>query len=363
MSSMKPGSPRRYRMRAAPRAESSMARHARSVCVPDSTSDGTRCALRWLLVACALGAWAASTRAAEPPGAASSSVSGHVPEQNRQAQQAPTAPGSNEPSATSWWTPGSGKPLAALATYRNALGSVGVLNAGGAVATRAIRSSSRSGRTAAPASPAISPPTACRCRWRRFRSAGERNAGQGSDLCGRRRHELSGPAAGRSEVALAAARARPVPRVPAVAAQAATTARAIEPEFTIEVDARSDAAATLNPRYGLNSADTRRCRSIAARGRSPTLKYVTHQQFRRVRRSSARADCPRRRDPETGLPTAMNMMADARSLDAEDAGHRAPRRRTCSSTARSTPRGCSRIVEFESQVYAAQSSHRTGRAT
>ena len=50
---------------------------------------------------------------APPPGAPPSEVAGHVPPQERQAQRAPLAATGNEPSATSWWTPGNGRAPAA----------------------------------------------------------------------------------------------------------------------------------------------------------------------------------------------------------------------------------------------------------
>src|SRR5688572_26473201 len=128
MSSTRPTLPRRYRMRAAPPVESSTGHRDRSAFESDSTSERFPLA-RWLLAAALVGGAAvlgANARAAEV---------GHIPEQNRQAQRAPSGTGENEPSSTSWWTPGSGKPLAELTPYRNASGSVGVLNANGPVVT------------------------------------------------------------------------------------------------------------------------------------------------------------------------------------------------------------------------------------
>ena len=72
------------------------------------------------------------------------------------------------------------------------------------------------------------------------------------------------------------------------------------------------------------------------------MKYVTHHGLRRdvVRRQGGRlADRARSRDRAADVN--MNMMADARVVDAEDAGgSSAARAPTCRSTARWTPSSC-----------------------
>ena len=88
--------------------------------------------LRWLLVACALAASGCVDTRAEPRRRGQIRRRAMCPNRIARRSKRPRRRRSSEPSATSWWAPGRARPLAALATYRNALGSVGVLNAGGA---------------------------------------------------------------------------------------------------------------------------------------------------------------------------------------------------------------------------------------
>src|SRR5690349_13845040 len=76
-----------------------------------------------------------SAATTEVPGASSGNVAGHVPEQNQQAQRAPTRATEGAPSSN-WWSPGDGRTLPALATYKDPFGEVGVLSSSGPVPTR-----------------------------------------------------------------------------------------------------------------------------------------------------------------------------------------------------------------------------------
>ena len=128
----------------------------------------------------------------------------------------------------------------------------------------------------------------------------------------------------------------------------------IEPEFTIEV-VRDPASCNTSPRYGLNSPTPmvsvyRRPRPVA------NTKYITHQNFG-VFSFVGKGPLATDRDPDTGLPTSMNMMSDARvttlKAQAVSAAQSHLEFRGVPDEAR-----LRRIVEFESQVYAAQASHR-----
>ena len=121
--------------------------------------------------------------------------------------------------------------------------------------------------------------------------------------------------------------ARPVPRRSAVAAARRRRARRSTREFTIEV-VRDPTGCNTHPAL---RPDSRRADGL---GVPPPASRREHeipdaQQLRRrpVHRQGARL--PAVRDPETGLPTSMNMMADARAttLKAQAArrGAHAPR--------------------------------------
>jgi hypothetical protein len=123
-----------------------------------------------------------------------------------------------------------------------------------------------------------------------------------------------------------------------------------EPEFTIEV-VRDPSGCNTDPIYGLRSSRPtisvfRRPRPVA------NTKYTTHQNFG-VGVFVGKNGMPTAVDPETGRPTSMNLMADARvptlSRQAADAA----------ATHLQVSRALSadqiaRIVAFERQVYTAQ---------
>jgi hypothetical protein len=95
----------------------------------------------------------------------------------------------------------------------------------------------------------------------------------------------------------------------------------IEPEFSIEV-VRDPTGCNTHPQYGLNSAQP--TVSVYRRPRpAANLKYPTHQNFG-VSSFIGKNGLPTARDPDTGKPTSMNLMADARapSLRAQAAGFR-----------------------------------------
>ena len=85
--------------------------------------------------------------------------------------------------------------------------------------------------------------------------------------------------------------------------------KAIDPEFTLEV-VRDPTGCNTHPEYGLRRAATqvsvyRRPRPVA------NTKYTTHENFG-VLPFIGKNGLPATRDPDTGRPSAMNLMADAR---------------------------------------------------
>ncbi len=129
----------------------------------------------------------------------------------------------------------------------------------------------------------------------------------------------------------------------------------IEPEFTLEV-VRDPTGCNTHPEYGLKSAHPmvsvyRRPRPVA------NLRYITHQGFG-VFAFIGKNGLPASRDPDTGQPSAMNLLSDARQ----------PTLRTQAVEAAVThlqfdgkldDQRLGRIVDFERQIYVAQSQHAT----
>jgi predicted MFS family arabinose efflux permease len=119
------------------------------------------------------------------------------------------------------------------------------------------------------------------------------------------------------------------------------------PEFSIEV-VSDPTGCNLSSTYGLHSAHP--AISVFRRPRmAANLKYVTnpHPQF--ALKLGGLADV----DPETGQPVSMNFMADAREPTLRSQARTAAREHLEKSAALSEEM-LKRIVDFESQTYAAQ---------
>jgi hypothetical protein len=279
-------------------------------------------------------------------------VAGHVPEQNQQAQRVPPGDRAFEPSATSWWTPGEGKPLAGLAPYKNEYGSVSVLNAAGSIPTKGhpfFEPIGQNGRACVtchqPASGMSLSVEMIRKRWAET---------QGKDA-------LFAPVDGMNCPNLDAKDPRShsllldrgLFRIFLPWPPRAADGSPIDPEFTLEV-VRDPTGCNTHPEYGLGSANPmvsvyRRPRPVA------NLRYVTHQKFG-VFAFIGKNGLPASRDPATGEPSGMNLLADARQ----------PTLATQAVEAAVThlqfdgklgDADIARIVDFERQLYAAQSRH------
>jgi hypothetical protein len=279
-------------------------------------------------------------------------VPGHVPEQHEQAQRAPVGAREADASPTAWWAPGAGKPLAAFAPYRNSAGSVGVLNTSGPVLTKGhpfFEPLGRNGRACVtshqPANGMSLSVATIRERWR---------ATQGKD-------PLFAPVDGmncphlppddpRSHSLLLD---RGLFRIFLPWPPKAADGRNIEPEFSIEV-VRDPTGCNTHPEFGLRSANPmvsiyRRPRPVA------TLSYVTHQKFG-VFAIIGKNGLPASRDPVTGEPSAMNLLADARQPTlATQAVEAAITHLQLDGKLDDERLG--RIVDFEKQIYVAQSLH------
>ena len=121
-------------------------------------------------------------------------------------------------------------------------------------------------------------------------------------------------------------------------------------EFTIEV-VRDPTGCNTSSEYGLKSSQP--SVSVYRRPRmTANLKYVVSGARPIVLKTGMLAD----RDPETGKPVAMNLMTDAREATLKTQAMSAILGHEEAKT-RPTAQQIDRIVEYESQVYAAQTSH------
>ena len=259
----------------------------------------------------------------------------------------------NDSTASRWWSPGDGAPLAAYVTYPNTHGQLGILNTSGAIETKGhpfFEPIGGNGRACVschqPANAmSISVPT-IQERWR---------ATRGEDPIFAPVDGMNCPDQPRGDPkSHSLLLERGLFRVFLPWPPKAANGTVIEPEFTIEV-VRDPSGCNTSPRYGLNSPTPmvsvyRRPRPVA------NTKYITHQNFG-VGSFVGKGPIATDRDPETGLPTSMNMMSDARvttlKAQAVSAAQSHLEFRGVPDDAR-----LRRIVEFESQVYAAQARHR-----
>jgi hypothetical protein len=258
-----------------------------------------------------------------------------------------------EQPAGRWWSPGDGRTLPATADYVNADGALGILNASGAIETKGhpffepIGTNGRACVTCHQPADAMSlAADTARARWRETGGADPLFAAIDGSNC------PSLPQADPASHSLLLDRGLVRVFLPWPPRRADGTP--LQPEFTIEV-VRDPPGCNTSPQYGLASGTP--TISVYRRPRmAANLKYVAAAVFG-VSPFIAKNAQPAARDPETGALVSMNIMADARE----------PTLRTQAVAAAETHlqfRGqpgrsqIDRIIEFESQVYAAQRTHR-----
>jgi len=253
-----------------------------------------------------------------------------------------------------WWSPGEGGRLPAYATYANDYGEVGVLNTSGPVDTRGhpfFEPLGGNGRACVschqPANGMALSVASIQERWRVTKGADPIFAPVDGMNC------PGLPAGDPKSHSLLLERG--LFRVFLPWPPARDDGTPIDPEFTIEV-VRDPTGCNTSPRYGLTSpAPTI---SVYRRPRpAANTKYFTHHGFG-VFPFVGKGPLATARDPETGLPTAMNMMADARVSTLKTQAVSAAQSHLEIAGALDEAR-LRKIVEFESQVYAAQVRHRT----
>jgi hypothetical protein len=251
--------------------------------------------------------------------------------------------------ASEWWAPGDGRRLPAEVSYSNATGALGVLNTAGAIDTRGhpfFEPLGANGRACVtchqPANAMALSVAMVRERWEETGGADPLFAAVDGRNCP---HLPAGDPAAHSLLLTRGLIRVALPWPPRDAAGAA-----LPVEFTLEV-VRDPPGCNTHPEHGLTSADPtvsvyRRPRPVA------NTKYLTHANFG-VGPFIAKSGLPAVRDPDTGLPTSMNMMADARATTLKVQAADAAR------THLELPNGLApdalrRLVAFEEQIYAAQ---------
>jgi hypothetical protein len=287
----------------------------------------------------------------EAPGAKPDNVAGHVPEQKQQARRAPANVTQNAPSSQ-WWSPGDGKTLPALATYGDPFGEVGVLNASGPVPTRGhpfFEPIGQNGRACVtchqPANGMSLSVEMIRRRWDETHGKDPLFAPVDGMNC----PDLPPDDPKSHSLLLNRGLFRIFLPWPPKAADGSP----IEPEFTLEV-VRDPTGCNTSPQYGLHSAHPmvsvyRRPRPVA------NLRYVTHQGFG-VYAFIGKNGLPATRDPETGLPSGMNLLSDARQPTLKTQAVEAAITHLQFDGKLDDAR-LGRIVQFERQLYAGQVRH------
>ena len=224
---------------------------------------------------------------------------------NGSSAQVPSSPSAVD---REWWSPGDGRKVPEWLEYENAYGRLGVLNADGPLDTAGhpfFEPIGANGRACVSChQPSDGMSLSLETIRERWRVTGGRDPIFAA-IDGKNCPNLpQGDPASHSLLL-----ERGLFRIPLPWPPRAADGTPIEPEFTIEV-VRDPGGCNLDPVYGLASANPtisvyRRPRPVA------NLKYVVQQKFG-VSPFVGKTGEPAMRDPETGRPLNMNMMADAR---------------------------------------------------
>src|SRR3954468_3551302 len=211
--------------------------------------------------------------------------------------------------ATTWWAPGQGTALPAFATYANEVGTVGLFNASGAIETKGHPFFEPIGTNGRACVTCHQPSDGMALSLRSIRARWQATGGKDplfAAVDGMNCPNLP-PDDPRSHSLLLE---RGLVRVSLPWPPRRADGTVIDPEFTIEV-VRDPSGCNTDPTYGLAGATPsisvfRRPRPVA------NTKYTTHQNFG-VGPFIAKNGRPSSVDPDTGKPTSMNLMSDARA--------------------------------------------------
>lgn len=276
-------------------------------------------------------------------------VPGHITAEHEQATKAPV----REPTVAAqydtarWWSPGDGHPFPATATYQNDAGSISTVNAAGETATAghpfftALGSNGRACVTChQPADGMSISLDTIRARWTDTHGTDPLFAAVDGSNC------PSLPQDEKASHSLLLDRGlfrvfRPWP-------PKAIDGSTLEPQFDIEV-IRDPTGCNTDKRYGLRSATP--MISVYRRPRPPTnLRYVMSMGFA----FEPKNGLPLPIDPQTGRQTTFNIMADGRNRTLNNQATEAILTHLQATTA-PTKGVVQQIIDFESQLYTAQS--------
>ncbi|MEO8307996.1 MAG: hypothetical protein ABI616_08140 [Pseudomonadota bacterium] len=250
-----------------------------------------------------------------------------------------------------WWGPGDGRQFPSTVDYTNSLGSLRVLLSGAPLETKGhpfFEPLGENGRACVtchqPAYAMSFTAESARQRW---------TASQGRDPLFAATDGSNCPNLPQQEEAShSLLLQRGLVRIALPWPPRDADGKAIDPEFTIEV-VRDPTGCNTNAVYGLTSPQPRI--SVYRRPRPlANTKFTTHENFG-VLPFIGKNGLPASRDPDTGRPSVMNLMADARfpslRVQAQDAA--------ATHLQKSTPLTRAQldaIFDFESRVYVAQAS-------
>jgi hypothetical protein len=281
-------------------------------------------------------------------------VSGQTPSQQAQAAVAPVADTAVAADySSSWWTPGSGLALSALAEFDNALGKLGLINASGALDTRGhpfFEALGRNGRACVschqPANGMSLSVEAIQARWQATSGKDPLFAAVDGSNC---------PSASQAEASSHSLLLKHglfrifVPWPPKAA-----DGSPIAPEFDLEV-VSDPSGCNSDAVYGLHSPNPqvsvfRRPRVVA------NMKYVMNSLGAPL---NIKDGSPMERDPETGRFVNMNLMADAREPTQKSQATNAALTHLQADQV-PTNEQLRQIVDFENQLFVASSASMLG---
>ena len=252
-----------------------------------------------------------------------------------------------------WWAPGESRLWPTQLDYANATGTIGVLRDGKPLQTKGhpffepVGSNGRACITCHQPADAMSLATATiQDRWRVTQGKDPLFAAIDGSNCP---HLPQDDAASHSLLLHRGLIRIGLPWPPREA-----TGKPIDPEFTLEV-VRDPTGCNTHPGYGLSSPNPtvsvyRRPRPVA------NTKYTTHENFG-VLPFIGKNGLPASRDPDTGRPSGMNLMSDARapSLRAQAIDAATSHLEVLKPLTRAQ---LDTIIAFESSLFMAQSSDR-----
>jgi hypothetical protein len=281
-------------------------------------------------------------------------VAGHAAAEHEQAAKAPTPSNTADYDTQRWWEPDDGQAFPAQATYKNAAGSITTLNAAGEIATQGhpfftpLGTNGRACITCHQPSDGMSVSLdTIRERWQITQGKDPMFAPVDGSNC----PDLPQEQAASHSLLLQHGLFRVFRPWP----PRAHDGTAMEPHFTIEV-VRDPTGCNTSKKYGLQSSTP--MVSVYRRPRPVTnLKYVTSMGFA----FEPKNGLPLPLDPETGKPTSFNLMADARNMTLSTQATEAILVHLQSNGA-PDKRVVQQIIDFESQLFTAQSHDRFGSA-